>query len=106
MPGSIWAAIPWTSIWLEKIDTYLDDYKLGLDLHGGIELDYLVDFSNTQNLTPERKTQILEDMKTILMAVYVVSEQLNQHSIRLIMVTRLISSCKSLHRARTIVYHQ
>lgn len=64
--GSIWAAIPWTSIWLEKIDTYLDDYKLGLDLHGGIELDYLVDFSNTQNLTPERKTQILEDMKTIL----------------------------------------
>ncbi len=64
--GSIWAAIPWTSIWLEKIDTYLDDYKLGLDLHGGVELDYLVDFSNTQNLTPERKTQILEDMKTIL----------------------------------------
>lgn len=48
------------------MDTYLEDYKLGLDLHGGVELDYLVDFSNTPDLTPERKTQILEDMKTIL----------------------------------------
>lgn len=44
----------------------LDDYKLGLDLHGGVELDYLVDFSNTADLTTTRKNQILEDMKTIL----------------------------------------
>lgn len=63
---SLWASIPWTSIGFEKMDTYLEDYKLGLDLHGGVELDYLVDFSNTPDLTPERKTQILEDMKTIL----------------------------------------
>ncbi len=63
---SLWASIPWTSIGYEKMDTYLDDYKLGLDLHGGVELDYLVDFSNTPDLTPVRKTQILEDMKTIL----------------------------------------
>ncbi len=64
--ASLWAAIPWTNVGFEKLDTYLDDYKLGLDLHGGVELDYLVDFSNTPGLTPERKTQILEDMKTIL----------------------------------------
>ena len=63
---SLWASIPWTSIGFEKMDTYLEDYKLGLDLHGGVELDYLVDFSNTPDLTPERRTQILEDMKTIL----------------------------------------
>lgn len=35
-------------------------------MHGGVEIDYLVDFSNTPDLTPERKTQIIEDMKTIL----------------------------------------
>jgi preprotein translocase subunit SecD len=63
---SFWAAVPWTSVGLPQLDTKLGDYKLGLDLHGGVELDYLVDFSTTPDLTPERKTQILEDMKTIL----------------------------------------
>ena len=29
-------------------------------------MDYLVDFSSTPDLTTERRTQILEDMKTIL----------------------------------------
>lgn len=48
------------------LDSKLGDYKLGLDLHGGVEIDYLVDFSNTPDVTPERKTQIIEDMKTIL----------------------------------------
>lgn len=61
-----WAAIPWSSVGLPQLDANLGDYKLGLDLHGGVELDYLVDFSNTPDLTSERKTQILEDMKTIL----------------------------------------
>lgn len=61
-----WAAIPWSSVWLPLLDSKLWDYKLGLDLHGGVEIDYLVDFSNTPDLTPERKTQIIEDMKTIL----------------------------------------
>ncbi len=61
-----WAAIPWSSIGLPLLDSKLGEYKLGLDLHGGVEIDYLVDFSNTPDLTPERKTQIIEDMKTIL----------------------------------------
>ncbi len=61
-----WAAIPWSSIGLPLLDSKLGGYKLGLDLHGGVEIDYLVDFSNTPDLTPERKTQIIEDMKTIL----------------------------------------
>ena len=60
------AAIPWSLLGLPSLDSKLGDYKLGLDLHGGVEIDYLVDFSNTPDLTPERKTQILEDMKTIL----------------------------------------
>lgn len=61
---SLWAAIPWSKVWLPVLDTYLGDYKLGLDLHGGVELDYLVDFPD--DMTTERRTQVLEDMKTIL----------------------------------------
>ncbi len=61
-----WAAIPWSYFGLPALDARLGDYKLGLDLHGWVELDYLVDFSTTPDLTPERKIQIIEDMKTIL----------------------------------------
>ncbi len=61
-----WAAIPWSYFWLPALDAKLWEYKLGLDLHGWVELDYLVDFTSTPDLTPERKIQILEDMKTIL----------------------------------------
>jgi protein-export membrane protein SecD len=61
-----WAAIPWSSIGLPAVDAGLWDYKLGLDLHGWVELDYLVDFNSTPDITPERKIQIIEDMKTIL----------------------------------------
>lgn len=61
-----WAAIPWSSIGLPAVDAKLWDYKLGLDLHGWVELDYLVDFNSTPDITPERKIQIIEDMKTIL----------------------------------------
>lgn len=61
-----WAAIPWSYFGLSALDGGLEDYKLGLDLQGWVELDYLVDFSTTPDLTPERKIQILEDMKTIL----------------------------------------
>jgi preprotein translocase subunit SecD len=61
---SVWAATPWSSIGLEKLDTYLGDYKLGLDLHGGVELDYLVDFPKEMDNT--RRLQVIEDMKTIL----------------------------------------
>lgn len=63
---SVWATVPWSSVGLPALDKWLGDYKLGLDLHGGVELDYLVDFTNTKDLTVERKNQILEDMKTIL----------------------------------------
>lgn len=61
-----WASIPWTSVGLPLLDKKLSDFKLGLDLHGGVELDYLVDFSSIADITDERKAQILEDMKTIL----------------------------------------
>jgi protein-export membrane protein SecD len=61
-----WAAVPWSYFGLPSLDAKLWDYKLGLDLHGWVELDYLVDFSSTPDLTPERKIQIIEDMKTIL----------------------------------------
>jgi preprotein translocase subunit SecD len=63
---SFWAVIPWSYLGLSVIEGPLSDYKLGLDLHGGVELDYLVDFSSTPDITPERRIQILEDMKTIL----------------------------------------
>jgi|GEM_PF-1196532 len=63
---AFWAAVPWSQVGLPILDSKLSDYKLGLDLHGGVELDYLVDFSNTPDITVERKTQIIEDMKTIL----------------------------------------
>lgn len=63
---SIWASVPWSNVGIPALDKWLGDYKLGLDLHGGVELDYLVDFSNTADLTTVRKNQILEDMKTIL----------------------------------------
>jgi protein-export membrane protein SecD len=63
---SFWAAVPWSSIGLPQVNWKLSEYKLGLDLHGGVELDYLVDFSSMPELTTERKTQIIEDMKTIL----------------------------------------
>lgn len=61
-----WAAIPWSYFGLPFLDGKLWGYKLGLDLHGWVELDYLVDFNSMSDLTPERKIQVLEDMKTIL----------------------------------------
>lgn len=61
-----WAAIPWSYFGLPALDRKLWEYKLWLDLHGWVELDYLVDFTSTPDLTPERKIQVLEDMKTIL----------------------------------------
>lgn len=61
---SFWVAIPWTSLGLPSLDRKVGDYKLGLDLHGGVELDYLVDFPADMDAT--RRTQVIEDMKTIL----------------------------------------
>lgn len=61
-----WASIPWSYFWLQMLDEKLTDFKLWLDLHGGVELDYLVDFASIEDLTAERKAQIIEDMKTIL----------------------------------------
>lgn len=61
---SFWVAIPWTSLGLPALDRKVGDYKLGLDLHGGVELDYLVDFPADMDAT--RRTQVIEDMKTIL----------------------------------------
>lgn len=61
---SFWVAIPWASLGLPALDRKLGDYKLGLDLHGGVELDYLVDFPADMDAT--RRTQVIEDMKTIL----------------------------------------
>ncbi len=64
--ASFLIAIPWSLLGFPGIDEKIGEYKLGLDLHGGVELDYLIDFSSIPDLTPERKTQIIEDMKTIL----------------------------------------
>ena len=61
---SFWIAIPWSTIGLPALDAKLPDYKLGLDLHGGVELDYLVDFPADMDAT--RRLQVIEDMKTIL----------------------------------------
>jgi len=62
--GSIWAAMPWSLVGLPQLDKQIGTYKLGLDLHGGVELDYLVDFPADMEAT--RRTQVIEDMKTIL----------------------------------------
>lgn len=61
---SIWIAVPWTSAGLPQLDAKIGQYKLGLDLHGGVELDYLVDFP--AEMDAARRTQVIEDMKTIL----------------------------------------
>jgi len=61
---STWVAVPWSTIGLPQLDVKIGDYKLGLDLHGGVELDYLVDFPSDMDAT--RRTQVIEDMKTIL----------------------------------------
>lgn len=61
---SIWAATPWSLVGLPQLDAKIGDYKLGLDLHGGVELDYLVDFPTNMDAT--RRVQVIEDMKTIL----------------------------------------
>ncbi len=61
---SIWIATPWALVGLPQLDAKIGDYKLGLDLHGGVELDYLVDFP--ADMDALRRTQVIEDMKTIL----------------------------------------
>lgn len=61
---SIWAAMPWSLVGLPQLDSKIGAYKLGLDLHGGVELDYLVDFPVDMDAT--RRIQVIEDMKTIL----------------------------------------
>ncbi|MEI6711022.1 MAG: hypothetical protein WCK88_01960 [bacterium] len=61
---SIWAATPWSLVGLPRLDAKIGDYKLGLDLHGGVELDYLVDFPTDMDAI--RRVQVIEDMKTIL----------------------------------------
>jgi preprotein translocase subunit SecD len=61
---SIWVATPWSLVGLPQLDEKLGEYKLGLDLHGGVELDYLVDFP--ADLDAARRVQVIEDMKTIL----------------------------------------
>ncbi len=61
---SIWAATPWSLVGLPQLDRKIGDYKLGLDLHGGVELDYLVDFP--ADMIASRRVQVIEDMKTIL----------------------------------------
>lgn len=61
---SIWVATPWSLVGLPQLDRKIGDYKLGLDLHGGIELDYLVDFP--ADMIASRRVQVIEDMKTIL----------------------------------------
>lgn len=62
--GALWFAVPWSKIGLPQIHAPVEDYKLGLDLHGGVELDYLVDFP--ADMDEIRRTQVIEDMKTIL----------------------------------------
>ena len=58
---------PWKNIgvtvpeWLSKYD-----YKLGLDLHGGVELDYKVDFEAIQDRPNVNKKTVVEGLKSII----------------------------------------
>ena len=62
---------PWKSIGYEfPIPAFMEDYKLGLDLHGGVELDYKVDLDNVtvgtgQNAALETKN-IIEGIKSVV----------------------------------------
>jgi protein-export membrane protein SecD len=58
---------PWKIIgvttpeWLSKYD-----YKLGLDLHGGVELDYKVDFDAIKDRPNVNKKTVVEGLKSII----------------------------------------
>jgi preprotein translocase subunit SecD len=45
------------------------DYKLGLDLQGGVELDYKVDLEDAkakEDYSPQKEKEILEGLKRII----------------------------------------
>jgi protein-export membrane protein SecD len=58
---------PWNTIgvqlpeWLSKYD-----YKLGLDLHGGVELDYKVDFDAIKDRPNVNQKTVVEGLKSII----------------------------------------
>ena len=58
-------AIPWSNFGWSALDFLgVSDYKLGLDLHGGVELDYLVDFSQASEDVD--RDQVIDDLKVII----------------------------------------
>jgi protein-export membrane protein SecD len=60
--------VPWTALWI-NIPELGSDYKLGLDLQGGIELDYKIDLSQAEkeeDYNQARKTSIVEWLKGII----------------------------------------
>ncbi len=61
---------PWESFGI-SVPSWVQPYKYGLDLHGGVELDYKVDLSlvkdaNKGNKIPVNETSIVESLKTIV----------------------------------------
>ncbi len=61
---------PWDSFGIAA-PSFIEPYKYGLDLHGGVELDYKVDLSlvkesNKNNKNPVNETSVVESLKTIV----------------------------------------
>ena len=58
---------PWQSFGVEPF-VNIKPYRLGLDLHGGVELDYKVDFADTAALSGNivNKGTVIEGLKSII----------------------------------------
>ncbi len=60
--------VPWANYWVNMPFT-TQDYKLGLDLQGWVELDYKVDLEDAkkeEDYNPQKEKQILEGLKSII----------------------------------------
>lgn len=60
---------PWKSLWIDMPFSGDKDYRLGLDLQGGIELDYKVDFTElraSENFDKNNEKEAIEWLKSII----------------------------------------